>query len=87
MHRTTTYVPVICTEFFDNDHRTVGKHWKVPTGNGSSTWLTEAHDWNNGRDAETFVYDPVTLGAYDDPTQAEREINDRVPSDAPSGVA
>lgn len=67
--------------FTDDKGRTVGHAYYVETAAGTRV-IAEVHDWNNGRAAEPFEYDPMVIGVFADPGQAEREITERVPGRA-----
>jgi hypothetical protein len=77
--------------------RTVATHVRVTIGSivvGTVTrveipgreyplYVASAHDWDgeHGQDPADH-YDPIVVGAYDDPEQADREVRDRAPDTA-----
>lgn len=64
------------TRSFTFHGQLVGRTHQITTPEGRLLTVAEAHDWE-GEHPSGDPYDPICVGTYDDPAQAEREIEDR----------
>jgi hypothetical protein len=62
------------TTYYGYGPGVIGATYAVPTATGF-VYLTQAHDWDG--DSDNRFYDPITVGAFDDPEQAANEIERR----------
>lgn len=76
MEKSSSTVSVTATRFSVNGDL-IGVTYEIPTVAGPR-WLAEAHDWDNGNVDGDF--DPITIGVFDDPDQANGEIEQRARS-------
>jgi len=73
------------TTYYGPGPGVIGATYAVPTATGI-VYLTQAHDWDGDNDG--LFYDPITIGAFDDPEQAVNEIERRArAAQAPSTVS